>query len=267
MKRNIKIAICLGGALILTLVAVILIYNFLSPARTTVYVFNSGYKAGTEIQSNMLTPMQVDASMIVAGNKTSMSGYFVTADNFTSVVHAGDTLRSDVGAGKPFMLVDIAEYGTNEIEVRLTETGVGVTISVNNITGITSSLKAESHVNVYSAQKNGLTQLILENIRVISVAAGQNGITSVTLDLNNTQAIAVISAQQVGTIYLGLVNASGYQYMTAEELYPDEGLPPEASDLFPEPIIETVPHENATEETPVVSTEMPQQTGEGGENN
>ena len=224
--------IILSFGIILALIAVWLIANFLTPKRTTVYVFNNGYKAGTEIKTTMLTAMQVDSTLIVAGNETSLSGYFITSDNISKLVKAGDTLRFDVGKGKPFMASDIASYGTNEVEVRLAETSIGITIAVDNITGVTPNLKAESHVNVYSAQRNGLTQLILENIRVIAVNNSNGALSSVTLELNNDQAKALISAKTVGTIQLGIVNGNGYQYVTADSDATSEYIQDEHN-LFP----------------------------------
>ena len=110
------------------------------------------------------------------------------------------------------MLSQVSSSGSNEVEVKMSSNAVAITISVNNISGITADLKSESHVNVYACYANGTASLLLENIRVLSVQKDDGELEGVTLELNNSQATTVMEAIGVGDLYLGLVNAEGYIY-------------------------------------------------------
>ena len=110
------------------------------------------------------------------------------------------------------MISHVSKKGNNEVEVKMSPNAVAITISVSNITGITADLKSESHVNVYASYSSGITELLLENIRVLSVQKTDGKLAGVTLELNKEQAITVVEAIRKGSLYLGLVNADGYIY-------------------------------------------------------
>lgn len=213
-KKSYQIIIVVAIAVIAAITACILIYSFLSPARTTVYMFNNAYEAGTKISGNMLTPMQVDSNMIVAGNKTDTSTHFVTSDNFKNVVSENDVLKIDVDKGDCFMTSMLSSQSTNRIALRMDPKSVAVTIPVSSTTGVSNSIKAESRVNVYVTYNSGGTYLILENVRILSVTTKDGSVTGYTLELDNQNAVKVIDAINTGSIYCGLTNGDGYVYET-----------------------------------------------------
>ncbi len=214
MLKNKKIVIVLVIALACLIAASALLVGFLRPMRTTFYVFKDSYKAGTTITGNMLTPVQADARLIIAGGKSSADIYFVTAKNLADSVKSGDVLRTDVAKGEAFMTTHVAANGGNEVEVKLSPNKVAVTIPVSNITGITADLKSESHVNVYATISGKGTELMLENIRVLSVSKDEEGLelAGVTLELSKDQAVVVVDIVNNGMVYLALINPDGYIY-------------------------------------------------------
>lgn len=215
MKKNTKILIVVAVALILAALAAFLIVKTLTPTRTTVYLFNQSYPAGTTVSSGMFTAVQVDRNMIVLGNKTDVGTKFVTQKEYTEIVRSGDSLKIDVSEGMPLMKSMLSVAGGNAIEMRMKPSAIAVTISVNNVKGVTNDLAPGSHVNVYftSAME---TRLLFENMRVLSVEKNSAGIISaVSLEATHTQAVTLVNAAESGSIYLGLVNANGYQYVTS----------------------------------------------------
>lgn len=93
----------------------------------------------------------------------------------------------------------------NRIEMTMKKNAVAVTIGANFITGITIELSAGSHVNVY-ANYNDSTTLLLES----------GIINSLTLEVDISQSLQLIHAYTYGSIHLGLVDATGYQYSASK---------------------------------------------------
>ena len=224
MKKNKKIVIILTFAVILSVLSGIFIYSYLSPARETLYIFNADYEAGTQITGDMLTPVQIDSSIYIAGNAESLSKIFVTPNNLSSVLANADTLKVDVSAGTPLMPTMLSLAGGNDIEVAMQPSAIALTVSVSDVTGISGDLTKESHVNVYVTYRTTGTELILENMRVLAVHTDNGALSGVTLEVDNNQALKLIDASNNGVIYLGLVNASGYQYVLGDDPIAEEGV-------------------------------------------
>ncbi len=213
MNKNKKIIAVLAGAVVAIVISIILIYTFISPHRTTMYVFKENYSAGTKITAEMFTPIQVDSTIIAAGGKANMAQRFITDREFKEILKTGDSLKMDVGEGTPLMMALLSVTGGNSIEIAMNPSAVAVTVDVDNVTGITQELNAESRVNVYVAYRSTGTHLLLENMRVLSVDKSENGsLKSATLEVNNDEALKLIEAQNNGSIHLGLV-ATGYQFV------------------------------------------------------
>lgn len=213
-KKKIVIAGIAAAAVILTIVCIAL---FLSPKRTTIYTFKKAYSAGTKISMDMLTPIQVDSDMISAGTKTNVGKKFVTGDTIEDVLKSGDSLKVDVSEDMPLMTSCLAVTGGNAIEVSMDPAAVAVTVDVDDVTGVTNELAADSRVNVYVTYRSSGSSLLLENMRVLEVFKSESGdLTGVTIETDNEEAVKLIEASNNGDIHLGLVNGSGYQYALTE---------------------------------------------------
>jgi len=219
MKKNTKILMVLALAVIFTITAGICAYQILSPQRTTIYVFNRNYKAGTPLTADMFTPIQVDANIVVAGAKAPVSQRFITQAEFPALLRANDSLKTDVGEGTPLVCALLSVTGGNAIEMSMQATAIAVTVDVNSITGVTNDLAPGASVNIYVTYHTGSTRLILEKMRVLAVHKGGSvgSLSGVTLELTNLEAIYLIDAAKNGSIYMGLVNASGYQFAERAE--------------------------------------------------
>ena len=216
MNKNKKIIGVSIGAVVMLVLSLVAIYFFISPQRTTIYVFKENYTAGTTINAEMFTPVKVDSKMIAAGAKADVSQRFITEREFEEILKTGDSLKMDVGEGTPLMMALLSVTGGNAIEIAMKPSAVAVTVDVDNTTGITEDLDAESRVNVYVAYRSTGTHLLLENMRVLSVEKSENGsLKNATLETTNDEALKLIEAQNNGTIHLGLV-ATGYQFVESE---------------------------------------------------
>ena len=211
--KNKKIFVVIAIALACLIAATVCLIAFLRPTRTTYYVFKGSYSAGTKITRDMLVPVEADAKIVVAAAETDAEAYYVTVNNFAQKVKNGDTLRCDVQKGEALMPAHIASQGGTDIEIKMAPSSVAITIPVSNITGVTEDLASEAHVNVYAMYSSGSVGLVLENVRVLSVAKSESSLEGVTLELNNQNAEVVLQAINVGSVYLALVNADGYIYV------------------------------------------------------
>lgn len=213
MKRNMKIVIVLSVALVFAIAAGICIYGFLSPQRSTVYVFNGTYEAGTMLTADMLTPVQVDADIVVAGAKAPVGQRFVTSTDLPALLKMGDSLKTNVAEGAPLMLSLLSATGGNAIEMTMQSSAVAVTVNATPITGVTNDLEQGASVNVYVTYHTGSTSLLFEKMRVLAVHKEGSGgnLSGITLELTNEEAVKLINSSANGTLYFGLVNAGGYE--------------------------------------------------------
>ncbi len=211
--KNKKIILVILVAVLCCCVATYSLYELLTPQRTTIYTFNGDYSAGTLVTNDMLTPVEIDQTLIVNSNQMSAGDYFVTSANYQNVITSAGILRSDVHSGNALMSSMLTTTGGNSIEMSMKQNAVAITIGANYITAVTPELSAGSRVNVYASYSdNGNTTLLLENLRVLAVNKSDGGISSVTLEVDTSQSLQLIHAYTYGSIQLGLVDATGYQY-------------------------------------------------------
>lgn len=208
-QKDKKYARLLVLAVILAIGAGVGVFFSIRSQKATIYEFNGQYAAGTQVTANMLTPVEVDKTIVIGGEKSSVNSRFVTAGEIDEVLNSADKLRMDVGKGAFLTESTLVEKGGNQIENILTSTGVAVTVDVDSETGVTDDLRAGSFVNVYMRVAGKLN--VIEGLKVISVQTDKNkGITSATLECDFEQSKVIAQAADEGSIRFGLT-ASGYQ--------------------------------------------------------
>ena len=100
--------------------------------------------------------------------------------------------------------------GGSTVEMNMKSDAIAVTVPVNENTGITNDLKEGSHVNIY-ANLDSKISLIQQNKRILEVFKSDGIITGVSVEENINESMELIYAVTNGSIYLGLVDATGYQ--------------------------------------------------------
>lgn len=204
--------------IILALVVGFLAYNYLSSAKTVIYLFTDDYAAGTVIEPEMLTPTQIDTSVLYEAASYGDAVY-VTSENVEEVL--GDYLRVDVVAGTPFMSIHSDQVGGSGAEIRLEDDKVAVTIYADNISAANPFITVGSTVNVYTSyevEKETVTELKFQNIRVLDVlyaelmneTSGSPTISGVTLEVTPEQSVELQHATEFGSVRLGLVKGGYY---------------------------------------------------------
>lgn len=218
MSKNKIITTLIVCAILCSVLAGYLIYRFLTPQRGTIYVFNGAYEVGEQISEDMLTPIQVDATILVNGRRDGVGSQFVTPADYGEVVRSGDSLRMDVNEGMPLTTTMLSVQGGSSVEMNMKSDAVAVTVPVDAFSGITNELKDGSRVNVYSTI-NDVTVLIQQNKRVLEVFRAEGEITGVSLEEDIQESMELISAMSTGKVYLGLVDATGYQATEGDDPY------------------------------------------------
>lgn len=210
MTKHKTITVLTVFALLFITIACFLIYRYVAPSRGTIYVFNDSYSAGEQVTSEMLTPVQVDSTVIVAGKKDKASTQFVTPSDYVGIIKSGDSLRMDVNKGMPLTTSMLSVAGGSTVEMNMKSDSIAVTVPVDRFTGITNDLKEGARVNVYSST-GSQTSLIQQNKRILAVYSDDGEITGVSIEEDLNESMELIYAATYGKIYLGLVDATGYQ--------------------------------------------------------
>ena len=98
---------------------------------------------------------------------------------------------------------------------------VAVTVPVNSVSGVSNDLKAGSRVNIYATGYGGgaSTTLIFENMRILGTEKnGSASLTAATIEVSIEESLKLIDALNTSTITFGLVNGSGYQAASGQDM-------------------------------------------------
>lgn len=182
------------------------------------YVFNAEYAAGSVITSSMLKPITASELKTKGIDVFNTEIQYINSYNMNNLIYAGDVLKVDVQQGDAVSLECIST--ANGIH----EECVSITLSANNITGITADLKSGIHVNVYVSYSAGNTDLLFANIRILSVQQSGSTLEGVTLELTKEQASIIVEIINSEKLYLGLLNPyefiqSTHDFKTFANLY------------------------------------------------
>ena len=217
MFKNKVIATLIICAVAFSALAVYLIYRYMSPSRSTIFVFNSDYSVGQQITSDMLVPVQVDSTAIYGGNRMSLSdARFVTPADYPEVVRSGDSLRMDVSEGMPLTVNMLSVSGGSTVEMNMKNDSVAVTVPVNEFSGVTNDLKDGARVNIYCTNGDQTT-LIQQDKRILQVFKNEGEIVGVAVEEDVYESMELINAMSNGTIYLGLIDQNGYTPVEGED--------------------------------------------------
>ena len=220
MNKNKIITMLAVSAAVFSLLACFLIYKYLAPSRATIYVFNDSYTAGKQLTADMLTSIQVDGTIVLSGRKGDVKDAFVTPEMYRSIVSSGDSLRMDVSEGMPLTPAMLSIAGGSSVEMNMQSNAIAVTIPVDEYSGINNDLKEGSRVNIYCSMADA-TYLLQQNKRILEGYKNDGQISGVSVEANIDESMQLVYATTFGSIYLGLIDATGYQASEEKNLrYP-----------------------------------------------
>lgn len=249
-----KIITVLTIAVVLCIVAGAGTYMVLSPQRDTIYVFRQDCTAGTQITTELLYPVEVDATIIEMGEAADLNSRFVTAEEYTTILQDAGTLRYDVTQGTALMKSMLTTYGGSKVEMEMKPSSIAVTVPSDYLAAVTNELGGGSYVNVYASYDDGAkTLLILQNIRVLTAPRVDGVLAGVTLEVTHEQSLKLIHAMSYAKITFGLVNGQGYQYTIEDQPAYDIGgfiIGAETSASEPEPDPTPAPTQSEQPSTP-----------------
>lgn len=220
-SKNKKIGLLLVIALAFCAAACFAVYSYCTPKKSIIYVFNAAYSAGTPINASMVTPIEVDSTIVESGKQAPIYQRYVTSANYDSVMKSGDSLLNTVYKGQALTLATLSVSSGSAIEMNMKSTAIAVTIPVNNITGVTSALRVGSRVNIYSSVDNK-TDLLLQNMRIINVTKSDGELISVTIETNHEESLKLIQAANFTKLYCGLVDSTNYVPVEEADKITDE---------------------------------------------
>ena len=212
-SKNRKILIILIIAILVAAAGGVSLYLYLTPQKTTVYVFNSNYESGTALTEKMLTPIRCDSKIVTAGKTADVKSRFITGSELTEVLNSGDHLRMDVTRSELFV------NGGSDIEKNIHAGMIAVTIPLDSVTGAADGIREGSHINIYATGYDDSvgTTLLFQNMSVIAVERSEKGtLTSATIEVDAEQSLKLINAQNNSTLNLAVVDSTDYQYTDEE---------------------------------------------------
>lgn len=212
-SKNRKILIIILIGLVLSALAFYGTYKFLTPQRVTMYLFNDNYSAGEVVTAEMLTPVSVDAKIMVSGKSEDTASTFVTGQDIKELLKKSDALRMDVATGMPLTRALLSAAGGSSIEQTMENNKIAITVPVSGITGVSNDLKQGSRVNIYTIDAESTAAvLVLQNMTVLETTVeGDGTLTAATVECDQNQALQLAYYSTQSSIYFGLVNGSGYQ--------------------------------------------------------
>lgn len=247
MSKNKIITTLIVCAILFSLLAAYLIYRYMTPSRGTMYVFNSDYELGTQVTEDMLVPIQVDSTIFVGGSKGSIETQFVTPYDYASVVRAGDSLRMDVSEGMPLTTAMLSVSGGSTVEMNMKSDTVAVTVPIDPTSGVTNELKEGARVNIYYTN-GAVTTLIQQNKRILEVFRSEGAVVAAAIEEDIYESMELINAVSTGSIYFGLVDATGYQAAEGEDPYYSTPLTPSDQELYNQLLTDVETMQNQSEE-------------------
>ena len=221
-QKLILIFIVLFGALIAYFT-----YGYLKGEKTNIYLFANDYEAGTTITREMLTTLEVDATMVENLAYSSNSAKYVTDSDLAAIIDAGDTLGTDVYAGTPFMTTQTATIGGSSVERRLGDYMTAITIPVNNISGVSPEISAGAKINIYSSYSTDdyeVEELLFQNVKILEVQATgdeESGyvLNAITIELQPKDALVLLHSINFRKIDITLLKSGKYTPISDNSVY------------------------------------------------
>lgn len=167
----------------------------------TVIVSKEDIKANQKVTSDMLDTKEVSAGSVLSDAIKKVSAL------------EGKYAVTDLKAGEVLYPVRFTDQLTEsqDITKKIAEGSRAVSIGVSDVTGVAKMIQPEDYVDIYLTTKDGQTNILVENVRVLAVG-------KILSDLNtSSQSVDSNNKEDYGTITLQLYTGDIAKVVNAEQ--------------------------------------------------
>ena len=220
-KKGVNISRTSTLILLLAVVVAVLVgfgaYQYLNRQRTSIFVYQHDYAAGTKITKDMFGVLDIETSLYNAA--ASQGTHYASAAEINQFIQDGDVLLCDVLAYSPVFTNQNSDSGGNGIENRMGQGLTAVALNVERVRGLPNDLRIGSRLNLtttYSLNKNQKeTDLILQDIQVVDVVTDPSGILMTAfVEVEPKNSLQLIHAINAEVVYATVLKPGEYEAVT-----------------------------------------------------
>lgn len=205
-------------------------YRYLKKQRTTIFVYQHDYPAGTKLTKEMFGSLDIETNLYDAA--ASQGSHYASAAEINQFIQDGDVLLCDVLAFTPVFSNQNSDSGGNGIENRMGQGLTAVALTVDRVRGLPNDLRIGSRVNLtttYSLNQNQKeTDLILQDIQVVDVVTDSSGtLMAAYIEVEPKDSLQLIHAMNSEIVYATVLKPGEYEPVsgsaaTYKKTYSDE---------------------------------------------
>ena len=220
-KKGVNISRTSTLILLLAVVVAVLVgfgaYQYLNRQRTSIFVYQHDYAAGTKITKDMFGVLDIETSLYNAA--ASQGTHYASAAEINQFIQDGDVLLCDVLAYSPVFTNQNSDSGGNGIENRMGQGLTAVALNVERVRGLPNDLRIGSRLNLtttYSLNQNQKeTDLILQDIQVVDVVTDPSGILMTAfVEVEPKNSLQLIHAINAEVVYATVLKPGEYEAVT-----------------------------------------------------
>ena len=220
-KKGVNISRTSTLILLLAVVVAVLVgfgaYQYLNRQRTSIFVYQHDYAAGTKITKDMFGVLDIETSLYNAA--ASQGTHYASAAEINQFIQDGDVLLCDVLAYSPVFTNQNSDSGGNGIENRMGQGLTAVALNVERVRGLPNDLRIGSRLNLtttYSLNQNQKeTDLILQDIQVVDVVTDPSGILMTAfVEVEPKDSLQLIHAINAEVVYATVLKPGEYEAVT-----------------------------------------------------
>ena len=233
-SRGVGISKASTVILLLAVVVAVLVgfgaYQYLNRQRTTIFVYQHDYAAGTKITKDMFGSLDIETNLYNAA--ASQGTHYASAAEINQYIQDGDVLLCDVLAFSPVFSNQNSDSGGSGVENRMGQGLTAVALNVERVRGLPNDLRIGSRLNLtttYSLNQNQKeTDLILQDIQVVDVVTDSSGtLMTAFVEVEPKDSLQLIHAMNSEIVYATVLKPGEYEAVSGsaavyKKTYSDE---------------------------------------------
>lgn len=194
-------------------------YFYAQSMRSTIFLFNNNYEAGTTVTKDMFLMQEIDSQTYKGMGQNGDKGMYVSESQLVGYIESGEKLSADVVAYMPVVDTMFVSTGGTGVERRLDNDKVAVEIAANKVNGLSGrEVSVESRVNIssfYSVEDVMETDLLFQDVLVLDVVTDDDGnISSIYVELSPEDSIVLQHALVSESVSIAVLKPGSYTPIT-----------------------------------------------------